>query len=328
MKIALVSDSGVNKHATYGMDQRLGWLVDGLNKAGHQIEVFAMPNSASQAKKMYQPSVPGECLLPMNVAKVLERSDEFDIIHSNALIFLQFSKLSKKPVVHTVAWADYSPERLNVYYHYKNIGYIAQTKFSLRHYPKINWLGVAHNGISTENLKPGNQPRKFLFWLGRIHPEKQPHLAIAASKKTNLPLILAGQVQDEEYFKQKIKPHLSKNIKYLGEVDYKQKIKLYQQAIAFLTPVKLNETCSNAVLEAQSCGTPVVAFDRGSMSEIIKHGKTGFVVKNVNEMVKAIKQIDKIKEADCRAWIIKDFSVQTMTAAYIKLYQKKIKSKK
>lgn len=327
MKIAITADTNVNKYTTYGFDQRLGWLCYGLKQRGHQVTLFALPNSKVDVRqaRVFRSSVTPECILPMTIAQAFKQSSQFDIIHNNALLGLIFSYLSKKPVVHTVSYADYTAKRLNVYYHYPQVGYIAQAEFLLKHYPKIKWLGVAYNGVPIEHLKPSRAQRQHLLWLGRIHPEKQPHLTIAVSKSLKLPLVLAGPIQDEKYFQQKIKPYLSKTIRYFGIANFKQKIKLYQQALVFLSPMKLQETCSNAILEAQACGTPVVAFDRGSTKEIIKQGQTGWVVKNITQMIAATKKYQQLKAETCRQWIVKNFSVQTMARAYEKLYLKMIK---
>lgn len=327
MKIAIIADTKVNKYAIYGFDQRLGWLCSGLKTLGHQVTLFALPQSKTEVSqaKIFSLPVPEECILPMTIASALAQAKKFEIIHNNALLGLEFSRLSRRPMVHTVSYADYSAERLNVYYHYPQVGYIAQSKFLLKRYPRINWLGVAYNGIPTKYLKPGKTQRKFLLWLGRVHPEKQPHLTITVSQRLKWPLVMAGPIQDKEYFQKKIKPHLSRTIRYFGVANFKQKIKLYQQALVFLSPMKLHETCSNAILEAQACGAPVIAFDRGSTSEIIKPGQTGWVVKNVNQMISAVKKCQQIKPEAGHQWISKNFSVQTMAEAYEKLYLKMIK---
>ena len=143
-----------------------------------------------------------------------------------------------------------------------------------------------------------------------------------------MPLILAGNIfSQEKFFNEKIKPYLNKNIKYVGPLDFKEKIKCLKNAKACLNPITWEEPFGLVPVEAQACGTPVIAFDKGAMSEIIKDGKTGFVVETEEEMIEAIKNIDKIKREDCRKWVEQNFSVEKMVDEYEKLYYKIVNKK-
>ena len=131
-----------------------------------------------------------------------------------------------------------------------------------------------------------------------------------------------------KYFEKEIKPRLRGNIKYIGEVSERKKSKILGEAQALLFPILWEEPFGLVVVEAMACGTPVIAFNRGSMKELIKDGKTGFLVKNINEMVEAIKKIDLIKPQDCRKWVEEKFSIKRMTDDYEKIYKKLLTTKK
>jgi glycosyltransferase involved in cell wall biosynthesis len=133
---------------------------------------------------------------------------------------------------------------------------------------------------------------------------------------------LAGRLDpsQRDFFEKKIRPHLNGKIKYLGELSQKELSSFYGQARAFLYPLEWEEPFGLCPVEAMACGTPVIAFARGSMKEIIKNGKTGFVVKDVGEMIEAIKNVEKIKREDCREWVKENFTIEKMVENYEKIY--------
>jgi glycosyltransferase involved in cell wall biosynthesis len=182
--------------------------------------------------------------------------------------------------------------------------------------------------VKTFEFNP--QPKDYLFFLGRISPEKGPLKAIKAAKLAKKRLLIAAKIDpvDKEYFQKKVKPLLDgRQIKYIGEVGKKRKVQLLKNALALLAPIQWEEPFGLFMTEAMACGTPVIAFKRGSVPEIVKNGKTGFVVKNIQEMVRAIKKINQIDRKKCRERVIKKFSVEVMTTGYEKVYYKLLKKK-
>ena len=187
-----------------------------------------------------------------------------------------------------------------------------------------------YNGVNLNRLNFNQKKKNYLIWLGRSSPSKGAREAILAAKKAKTKLILAGRIDKNsvkaiEYFEKEIKPRLSKNIKYIGEINDSQKSRVLGEARALLCPLLWEEPFGLMMVEAMACGTPVIAFDRGSAREVVKQGKTGFIVSNVNEMVEAIKKIDQIKPNDCRKWVEDNFSVKKMVDNYERLYQRIIK---
>lgn len=221
-----------------------------------------------------------------------------------------------------------------------------------QHRQLVNAQKVIHHGIAVEDYPFQNATGKqdYLFSIGRITPDKGQDKAIAIAKKTGSRLILAGNVQnktkdraffnrlkksidlitdagtytnDRDYFKKIMKPLLAskKQIIYIGEITSHQKKMWYQYARATLFPIQWGEPFGLVLIESMACGTPVLAFNKGSVPEIIVHGKTGYVVKTMNEMVKAVKAISRLNPRDCRKHVENNFSTASMARKYAALYQ-------
>ncbi|PIP32062.1 hypothetical protein COX24_00200 [bacterium (Candidatus Gribaldobacteria) CG23_combo_of_CG06-09_8_20_14_all_37_87_8] len=199
---------------------------------------------------------------------------------------------------------------------------------------------VIYHGIDTNLYSFKREKSDYLFWLGRVSmaknkqgkfaDEKGALWAIKLAKATKSKLIMSGNIESKEAFDQIIKPSLSNKIKWLGCISFEQPlkkqevVKLYQKAKAVLITSQLEETFCLVAVEAQSCGTPVIAFDKGALKEVVKHSKTGFIVKpnGLPEMKNALKKIDSIKPDDCQQWAKENFSLNKMAENYIQLYQK------
>jgi len=197
---------------------------------------------------------------------------------------------------------------------------------------KINFAKTIYHGVNEKQLSFTNQPKDYFVWLGRIVDIKGPHIAVNLARKMGFKLIIAGVIRsdnDQKYFDEKIKPYLNNKIKFVGSVKApKEKAKLLGEAKALIYPLLWDEPFGIVLTEALSCGTPVIAFDRGSAGEIIKHNKTGFLVKNKQEMAKAIKNIDNIDRAECRKSVENNFTLEKMVENHENLYYQLIKKNK
>jgi len=199
----------------------------------------------------------------------------------------------------------------------------------------LDFVGVVHHGIPMQKFRPVKVKRDdFFVWLGRFMPEKGPHLAIEAARKADVPLVLAGTIDQHlpesvAYFEEMIKPHIDeKQVKYIGPVNMRQKISLLSRARGFLNPILWEEPFGMVMIEAMALGCPVISFPRGAAPEIVVHRKTGFLVHDVNEMVKFFPRIDGIDRNVTREHVEKNFSARAMAEKYIKVYKKVIKKKK
>ena len=328
-------------------------LCEGLAKLGHQVTLFATGDShPPQGVKLF--SVYKKSLIEdgiswqdntynmLNLSEAFKRANEFDIIHTHIDLWeLYFPQLVKTPVVHTIHNPLYSSSkrdsRLFMFGKFKNNNFvtISNSQKNLSRV-KLNATTV-YNGIRIEEFKFNPKPKDYFVWAARIDKYKGIENAIAAAEKAGIKLVLAGRLDptQRDYFKNKIKPHLSNKIKYIGEYSRNQKSDFYGAAKALLYPIEWYEPFGLNMAESQACGTPVIAFDRGSVAEVVKNGKTGFVVPfknkkgqtNIDGLVKAIKNIDKINRKDCRDWVEKNFTEEVMVKNYEKLYYKLLSKK-
>lgn len=267
----------------------------------------------------------------------MAQQNKFDIIQFHSPIrMLHFASLVKTPVVATIHDTFPHPlgsnavkltyKYLDKYY---DLHFISVSNAQRKPLPNINYVATIYHGIDIKKFAFKEGPGEYLAFAGRIVPQKGIHVAIEAAKATGHKLKIAGPIppESETYWQQKIKPQLSSQITYQGMLTSKKMVSFYQNAEALLMPISLPESFGLVMAEAMACGTPVIAFPKGAIPEVIKHKKTGFVVKNQAEMIKAVKNIDKIKREDCRKWVEDNFSLQTMIDNYEKVYYKIINKK-
>jgi len=331
-----------------GTERIISYLTEGLVKKGHDVTLFASGDSKTKARLI---SVTKKHLIwrkiswqdwwwnNLNYAAAFEKAGEFDIIHSHwTPLGMYFQRLVKTPVLHTLHNIPIKTDhRWKIFeYYQKDSNVVFISKMERRNSPisfKREW--VIYNGINLAQFKFNPQPKGHLIWIGRICEKKGIENAILVAKKIGMKLILAGQLQPqyEDYFKEKIRPHLSPKIKYLGELSQEELSDFYGKALCFLYPFEWQEPFGLCMAEAMACGTPVITFDRGSAKEVVKNGKTGFVIpffdkgkkKNIKGLIEAVKQIDKIKREGCRKWVEQNFTIEKMVDEYEKIYYQLVK---
>jgi glycosyltransferase involved in cell wall biosynthesis len=305
-------------------------LTEGLVEKGHDVTLFATKNSITKAKlhavcpegyeedKRINPDV----WKLLHISEVFERANEFDIIHNHFdFPVLTYSKLVKTPLVTTIHGFS-SPDIYPIYEKYNDNTHYVSISDSDR-YEKLDYIATVYNGINLDEFTYNPIGGDYLVFLGRICYEKGTYEAIQIAKKSNKKLIIAGIIQEKDYYKQKVRPYIDNNqIIFMGPVGPKKRDQLLGNALALLHPVMRPERFGLVMPEANACGTPVIGFDLGSIKEVIEHNKTGFVVNNVNEAVKCIKNIDKISRSDCRKRVEEHFSVEKMVEGYAKVYNK------
>ncbi|PIP23749.1 MAG: glycosyl transferase [Candidatus Nealsonbacteria bacterium CG_4_10_14_0_2_um_filter_38_17] len=322
------------------------YIAEGLAKRGHKVFYFGSRESKLKYAKLVSFGMPAikynKKLSPfipqinekvanfyeqLMVSKIyqMDKKEKFDIIHIHPYRrCINFAPLTKTPTVitihdpingfikHMLSWTKNIPQ----------IFLVSLSNAQRKPLLKLNYIATVYNGIDLKKFKFNEKPKDYFVAAGRFVPEKGIDLAILAAKKAKIKLRIAGGPAKGIFWEKKIKPYLDKNIKYVGMIDYLKMSDFYRKAKGLLYPHRWQEPFGLIFVESMACGTPPIAFDRGSAKEIIKDGKTGFIVKNFDEMVRAIKRIDEIHRENCRSWVEEKFSVSRMVDDYEKVYHK------
>ncbi len=304
-------------------------ITEGLVNLGVEVTLFATGDSITNAKLdsvvpvgyAEDSSIDAKVVECLHISNLMEKAKDFDIIHNHFdFLPLSYSRLIDTPVITTIH--GFSSSRIiPVYQKYNSSTHYVAISNADRS-PLLNYLATVYNGLRVDEFTLNEKPEGYLLFLGRIHPDKGTAEAITIAKKANCKLIIAGIIQDQNYFKEKIEPFLDDQIQFIGSVGPSVRDQLLGGAKTLLHPILFNEPFGLSVAEAMLCGTPVIAFNKGSMSELIKHGETGFLVENIEEAVTAVSLLSKINRSACRQWAIANFSQEKMTSDYLDCYKK------
>ena len=320
-------------------------IVEGMVRKGHEVTLLASGDSKTSAKLIHiferhlrsYPCFNNEeyfnALKLIGIGRIMSFliKNKFDIIHNHfGWRILPFLEFIKNPCITTLHSPLDDSYKFEVYKRYLDNMYISISKNQQKPLPEMNIIANVYNGIDLSKYDFSDKPKDYYAFLGRLSHDKGPDTAVKIAKKAGVKLLIgAKKCPEDEFYKKEVKPFIDgKNIKLLGEVDHKQKVKLLKNAKALLFPIQWEEPFGLVMIEAMACGTPVIAFNRGSVSEIIENGKNGFIVKNITEAVKAIKNINKINREDCRKSVENRFSDKKMIDEYEKVYKKVLKKKK
>lgn len=260
-----------------------------------------------------------ECL---HIAEVFERGDEFDLIHSHFdFLPLTYSRMTKTPLLTTIHGFS-SPGILPVYKKYNaNTHYVSISESDRS--PELDYIATVYHGIDLDGFTFCAEPGEYLLFFGRIHPDKGTKECIEIARKSGKKLVLAGIVQDAGYFEREVQPHLNDDrCVFVGSAGPEQRNTLMGGALALLHPIGFDEPFGLSVVEAMACGTPVLAINRGSMSEVIDPGVTGYLVKDADAMAQAVEHIGELDRARCRQWVEERFSVERMARDYEAVYRR------
>jgi glycosyltransferase involved in cell wall biosynthesis len=296
---------------------------------GVDVTLFATGDSLTAGTLKFRCPVPWEenrHLDPkvwesLHIAYLFEQAETFDLIHNHYdFLPLTYSRLVSTPLVTTIH--GFSSNRiLPVYREYNRDTHYVSISYADRH-PDLDYLGNVYHGIDLESFQYQAAQGSYLLYFGRIHPDKGTREAIDIALHCKQKLYLAGIIQDKDYFNQQVAPFIdNQQIFYLGSVGPAQRNTLLGSAKALLHPIHFNEPFGLSVIEAMACGTPVIAFKRGSMQEVIADGFSGYLVDNIPDACEKVGEIDRLARKDCRHWVEERFSQQRMVNDYLALYQ-------
>ena len=305
-------------------------LTEGLVAQGLSVTLFATADSitagelAAVCSKGYEEdnSIDAGVWSCMHISAIFERAEEFDLIH-NHFDFrpLSYSRLVKTPVITTIHGFS-SSKILPIYKKYNDNSYYISISDADRS-KELTYARTIHHGIDLQQFHFNDSPEDYLLFFGRIHHDKGTAEAIKIAAATNSRLVIAGIIQDEDYYRSEVEPHIDNNrVQYIGSVGPEQRNRVLGNARALLHPINFDEPFGLSVIEAMACGTPVIAYSRGSMREIIADGETGYLVPaSVEAAAEKIALLYKIVRRRCREHIEERFTVSRMVTDYIDTYE-------
>ncbi len=323
-----------------GVESIVSLLTEELVRRGHEVTLFASGDSTTCAKleSVYPRALRSDKMADKyeiygkkNIDRVYNQADNFDIIHSHLgceeMVYANiYTKRVKTPTIQTIHGAFTSHSRQM----FAQVGALPLVSISNAQRDqelKLNYTSTIYNGIDPTAyiFQPQRKNPPYLAFLGRMSPEKGPHLAIAIAKQSGLPLKMAGKIDvvDKDFFEEQIQPHLDgEQIEYIGETNHEDKVSLLGNALATLFPITWQEPFGLVMIESMVTGTPVIAINLGSAGEVIAEGKTGFVCDTVEDCVQAVEKVKTLNRQDCHNHVLENFTAEKMTDQYEALYQK------
>ncbi|MBT1071426.1 glycosyltransferase family 4 protein [Pelotalea chapellei] len=319
----------------YGGTERIvSFLTEELIHKGHDVTLFASGDSVTSArlipccKKSLR--LDDNCIDPhphhlLMLEQVFSMAKQFDIIHFH-IDYFHFYAARRCGLAHvtTLHGRLDIPDLVPLYREYTDIPVISISDSQRAPLPWLNWHGTVYHGLPNDLLPFNPKGGEYLAFLGRISPEKGVDSAIAIALKSGIKLKIAAKIDrgDRDYFDNKIKPLIDDQlVEYVGEINEEGKKDFLGNALALLFPIDWEEPFGLVMIESMACGTPVIAFGRGSVPEIIKESVAGFVVRNVEEAVRAVAAIPSLSRKRCRGYFEENFLAARMAADYIAIYE-------
>jgi glycosyltransferase involved in cell wall biosynthesis len=317
-----------------GTERVVSYLTDELVDLGHDVTLFASGDSHTSATlevawphALRLDSSTRDVLAPhmLMLEKVRHVAREFDVLHFH-LDYLPFSLFSQldTPFVTTLHGRLDFPELQAVFDAFPKVPVISISDSQRLPLPQANWLDTIYHGLPEKLLTPQPQKEpKYLAFLGRLCHEKRPDLAVRIAAQSGLPLKIAAKVDkaDQAYFNAEVEPLLSQvDVEFLGEISEQQKPGFLSGAKALLFPIDWSEPFGLVMIEAMACGTPVIAFNRGSVPEVIDHGVTGYICEDVEDALGALQRLDELSRTEIRAQFERRFTAMTMAQNYVNSY--------
>jgi glycosyltransferase involved in cell wall biosynthesis len=336
MRIAQVSPlwESVPPKCYGGTERVVSFITDELVRLGHDVTLFASGDSVSaarleaicpQALRLITGSFNREAPMTLLLERAFSTADEFDLIHSH-LDFLGFpiARRCPAPVLTTLHGRLDLPEIEPVYREFAEIPLVSISDAQRQPLPWANWQATVHHGLPRDLYTFHPRQGQYLAFLGRIAPEKCPDQAIAIAARAGIPLRIAAKVDpaDRDYFRERIEPLLSHPlVEYVGEITDAEKNDFLGEACALLAPFDWPEPFGLVFIEALACGTPVLAYRRGSVPEIIDDGVTGHICEQLDELTAAVEQVSILDRRRCRQAFEARFTVERMVQDYLDVYE-------
>lgn len=318
-----------------GTERVVSYLTEELVRMRHEVTLFASGDSETRARLVpcctSALRLNKECVDPLAyhilmLDRVFRESEKFDIIHFHCdYMHFPLSRRVRALNITTLHGRLDLPDLAPLYREFTEMRVVSISNSQRTPLPWLNWQGTVYHGLpdGTFRFHPG--PGKYLAFLGRICPEKGLDAAIEIARRTGIELRIAAKVDraDEQYFEQVIRPMLDHPlIRYVGEISEREKDDFLGNAVAMLAPVNWPEPFGISMIESMACGTPVVAFARGSVPEVVDDSESGFVVRDIDGAVAAIGKIQRLSRKKCRRVFERRFAASRMAEDYVRIYQR------
>jgi glycosyltransferase involved in cell wall biosynthesis len=337
MKIAQVAPLYESVPPKYygGTERVVSYLTEELIRQGHEVTLFASGDSVTGAQlvaacrhslRLDKHCVDRHAHHVVMLEQVFQRVDEFDVIHFH-IDYAHFPVSRRHSIAHltTLHGRLDLPDLVPLYSEFRDMPVVSISNAQRKPLPWANWQGTIHHGLPENLYHFHGEPGKYFAFLGRISPEKRLDRAIAIAKRVGIPLRIAAKVDpvDAEYFRTVVKPLLDDPlVEYIGEIGEDEKDEFLGNAYALLFPIDWPEPFGLVMIEAMACGTPVIAYPHGAVPEIVEDGRTGFVVRNVEEAVDAALRIPQLSRKRCREVFEQRFTAARMADAYVNVYDR------
>jgi glycosyltransferase involved in cell wall biosynthesis len=304
-----------------------GLLAEGLTTRGVDVTLFATLDSVTSASldgvcpRGYadDPSMDGRVWEAMHVSHAMARSAQFDLVHNHLdwlpLAFAEHCRAPLLTTVHGFSGAGILPAYTRARSSYVSIS-------DADRIAGLDYVATVHHGVDLTRLPFTRDAGPGLVAFGRIHPDKGIHTAIEIARLAGRPLTICGIVQDERYFTEQVAPHIDGDqVVFLGAVGPRRRAEILGASTALLHPIAFDEPFGLSVVESMICGTPVVAYPRGSMPEIVEDGVTGLLARGVPDAAAAVDRASDFDRGACRRAALQRFGVRRMVDAYLRVYE-------
>ena len=314
-----------------GIELVVDELATGFQQAGHDVVLFATGDSTSTLPtKWVLERAEGHRIgaaVPelRHVMNAYDSVQDFDIVHDHTVIGPVYAERCPDLHVVTTIHGPFNDELADIYRRIaERVPIIAISHAQRRHVADIRIARVIHHGIDPTRFPVGAGDGGYFLFLGRMAPEKGAHRAVEAARKAGVPLLIAAKMREPtefEYFDTLVRPSLTEDIVYLGEVEHEEKVRLLAGARALLNPIRWAEPFGLVMVESLACGTPVLAFPEGAAPEIVEDGRTGFLCHDELDMAERIGDVDQLDRAACRTAVTEYFNTTRMVHEHLAMFE-------
>ena len=324
-----------------GTERVVSYLAEELIRQGHEVTLFASGDSVTRARlvaacqrslRLDEHCIDQMAYQILMLERVFQRAAEFDIVHFH-VDYLHFPLSRRQPITHvtTLHGRLDIPDLVPLYREFRDMPVISISNEQREPLPWANWQATVYHGVPTSLYQFRSEPGSYLAFLGRISPEKRVDRAIKIAKQAQIPLKIAAKVDpvDKDYFENAVKPLLRHPlVEFVGEIGDGEKDEFLGNAYALLLPIDWPEPFGLVMIEAMACGTPVIARRRGAVPEVMEEGHTGFIVRNLEEAVEAVRRVPELNRKRCREFFEKRFTATRMAHDYLRVYERLIRRRK